>query len=457
MNAAVTKSKRRPGSRWLSQLRRPVVALAVIFVLALTPKAVFFAVKGWVGPSPDEIRYLNLADNLKQHGELGMRPGHPTSRDPAVYPLFLSMFSGSSGPLTMESTWSDVPRLALYVQMVLSALSACLVYVLASRLGGTAAGWLAGLISASYVPTMLLPSRFLTETLTVFLLLTVMLLADTWIAHSADRSSRWYACLSGAAFAMLALTRAVTFPLILVTVIFVLWVQRRQFSRAAASVAIALAAFAVCYSPWVIRSQIAFGEPRLLPSKGASARFLAYHTAEEVDTGLTLTAARESAFAALAERLAAEDDRMTIPITMTASRYWEHAVQRMRIMLGAHPCLELPFPFAGQHVYASTPMRWFNYLWSLGLFAALLSGLVVAVSRQDWRRLHVFAIPFAIVLGYSLVHAIPRYQSVPYAGWAAVGGLGAAAMMNVAARAMGMLQEAPTTSTLSEHTEQPSL
>jgi len=417
--------------------RSRLLPLAVVFLVALLPRLSYLAFDRPQKLTTDEERYLKIAHTLWFHGVYGENVDEPYGVVSFLYPLLLSPFVGLFGP---------EPTAALLCQIVLACATACITFQLADRLHGRLAGWLAGLLCAAYLPMVKHPSRFLNETLALFLVITALLLADYLVdTVRANRRLRLALAL-GVAWGLAALTRTVLLPLVAVS--FCLpavqaiagTVLRR---RACCAVLCMTTSFCLVYGTWVFRNYITLGEWTVSSSAGNS---LPHESARVhlLEKGYTLREARRHlkearrnlSDAEWRAKPAAQGGRPQLSFFST--RYLRDCGHRLAIMLGAHPALEIPFPFTGCNVGDSRWGKWPNYLWTLAMFVGVAVALFHAAKRRDVRLLHAWAVPFALILLHAMVHAIARYQIIPYAAWTVCAGVGWALILGAVGRVLGI-------------------
>ena len=401
-------------------------ALAFLFSLALLPRVAYLVFDPPPKLSPDERIYLNCAHTLWHHGVYGETRDEPYGVVPFLYPMLLSPFVGLFGAK---------PTVVLWFQIGLASANACLAYQIGDRLKGHLAGWVSGLFCAIYLPMVKQPTRFTTETLAVFLLILAILLADHLLANLRRNKTFRLASLVGLSFALAALTRAVLLPLVALPLCFIALraIGGTVSKGRAAVVSLCLAtAFCAVYSTWLVRNYGAFGRWTISTSANA---YLThdYATADLIYDGLSLKEARrkllhDAEFRKTREEYIATHGAPTL--SRLSLRYLRHCGTRLGIMLGVHPALEIPFPFAGCQVSSSAWINWLNYLWTLAMCIGLFVAFLSAARERDIRLLYVLAVPFALVLLHAMLHAIPRYQIVPYAAWTAGAGVGWAVLLS---------------------------
>lgn len=117
--------------------------------------------------SPDEQEYLYLAVNLAETGELRLPDGVAAKRMP-LYPFLLSLVYRTQPP----ALWHNG---ALFLQALLAACTTVMIAAIAYRVADARAGLLAGVTAALYAPFLYMQILFLTETLSMFLLVAAAL------------------------------------------------------------------------------------------------------------------------------------------------------------------------------------------------------------------------------------------------------------------------------------------
>jgi 4-amino-4-deoxy-L-arabinose transferase-like glycosyltransferase len=399
-----------PFARWADRLNRPRAALPLTYVLALVPKLAYLALKGMPEVTNDARLYVTLAENLWRNGEFALQPGHPYISDLCAYPLFLAPLVGLSGGRLIV-----IPL----AQIAMAALLAPMAWWLVRRLAGLPAAWLAAGFCATHLGMIYFPTRCLTESPTAFVMFCILLASDRWLRAGDSRPARGWAALVGALYGILALTRVIALPMILVTLAVVALRGRGRFRGRMVDVAVAVGVFLLVLFPWFARNRMVAADPaaqrltRIVP-------VFAGYCAEYVIQGDTLVQARERTRQRLAE-LKRDGQSLRLPVAPWTPRYLRHCLQRLTIMLGVHPAVfPESYPPSG---------RWINHVWHWLLFACVLIGLYVSVRRDDPAALHAFAVRTSLLLLYALIHGIPRYQCVPFQGWCLIAGIGAAEVL----------------------------
>ena len=138
---------------------------------------------GGEGPrSPDEQEYLSLAVGLVEDGRLCLSGGEFAKRMP-LYPALLALLYKTQ----VSEYWQSA---ALLMQGIVAWCGTIMIAVIAYRLADGRAGWIAGVTASVYAPILYLQTHFLTESLSIFLLLAAVLVYITlclrprsWVRH----------------------------------------------------------------------------------------------------------------------------------------------------------------------------------------------------------------------------------------------------------------------------------
>lgn len=395
---------------WVTRAGGPRILVSLVFLTAVLLRLVYLF--GFSEPdyrTQDEVDYLAAATTLWEHGVFGYEPETPTAEIPVLYPIFLAPWVGVFG---------HGARVVLAVQTIIAGLAAVLSALTAFRIRGLLGAGIAGCFAATYVPSLLLSARFLTETLALFwLALGIYLLVRASGNDGARAVPR--AVAIGVVFGLLALTRVVTIPLVLAAVAVMSFSAIRQSGarRAWLLPVLALLVAGAVYAPWPLRNRVSLGKDViLLDGEKDKVNIVAYYTAEGVAQGMSLTEAR------LWSRTFTGSGQ-TRPETDPAT-FFRHFTQRLGIMFGAHAVLGLPFPFAGSRLPVPVLVNAWHFAWCPLLLSGVLMCTVSGIRRLDPTRLGVVLIPLALLLVHALVHALPRYQLLVYSAWSAAAGVG---------------------------------
>lgn len=343
-----------------------------IFLVALALRL------GWLGyyegrfSAADTDNYTDIAVSILE-GKGYSYGDEPTAFVVPLYPLFLAGIFGLFGENLLA---------VQLVQVLLSALTVVLVYLIARRLFDPSAGVIAALIAAAHPWLVFWSGYILTETLFVFLF-TAAILA---YAHLMKNSSLWKALASGVLFGLVALCRPV--GLLVALVLIVVWPLLAPKSlRRWSALGVFLISMALVLSPWVIRNYLVFH--RFIPvSAGA---------------GDTLYLGNNPKASILANEMS---DPMFPPGMGRIDK--SHYVQKLALKY----IVENPGRFvqlALQRLYYywspefptySIKHKVFNYLGYLPLYLAALWGLF---SLRQWREVLLFLVIFGV---FTLVHMI---------------------------------------------------
>lgn len=233
--------------------------LFAILVLALLPRGVWaglVAVDPNDGRLDDSVFYHNVAVSLARHHEFtNPLNGFPTAQWPPGYPFFLAGIYRLFGPTLYGA------RLA---NMLLSAGTAALVYLLALRLFDRRSALLAALLAAVFPGQVFFVSVLYSEILFTFMFVLALLLIVVSPGRAASRRAWWLVCLGVLAGAA-ALVRGQ--GLFLLPMAFAAWLllgvpRARAFRWTIAVTGLALAVIL----PWTVRNYLVLGSPVFITS-----------------------------------------------------------------------------------------------------------------------------------------------------------------------------------------------
>ncbi|MEK6373444.1 MAG: glycosyltransferase family 39 protein [Acidobacteriota bacterium] len=210
---------------------------AAIFVVALAARLAFIAVHGVIA-TPDSSEYRLLARNIRSFGAFSTSvsaPMQPSIARPPVYPLFLAMFTTSSG--------------AAIAQAVLDALVCVMLFMMAARVVRAPVAAVVALFYALHPGAIAASATLLSEGT-----FTALLFAGVFLALiAAERVSTALAVCAGAALGLATLSRSIgviyLFAVALVLVV-------RRFRRTAVVVVVVAV---VIVAPWIVRSSRVVG------------------------------------------------------------------------------------------------------------------------------------------------------------------------------------------------------
>ena len=217
--------------------------LTIAFVLGLVLRIGILMQTPSLGtPIMDEQQYSQIARTVAAGNGYGWDAHSPTSIRPPLYPGLLA--------LTWKTLGSSNLQAVRVIQIVLSAITALLVYLLGAHIWGPRVGRLAAAICWLYPSLIFYDYLILTETLFTCLLVAFAFATVRLIQEPRVR----FAIACGLSLGLAALTRSVLWPLPLIlcpALLLVLNVTMRQRFALAATV---LAAYAVVVGPWAIRN-----------------------------------------------------------------------------------------------------------------------------------------------------------------------------------------------------------
>lgn len=244
---------------------------------ALLTHAAFFLLREDLPPSPDEREYLALGAALAERGELRL-PGGDVARRLPLYPAFLAAIRVWQGP----EVW---PNAVLLVQSALSWCGTMLLALLAARLGGPRAGWLAGTVATLYSPFRFLQMSFLTETLLI-VLTTAAVWVHLHVMTAAQPAGRRLATLAGTSLliGLGALTRPNALLLLLPLLADAVGRRAARGERLARGAALTFPA-ALCVLPWMLRNGRQIGLLTLSTTTGLNF-YLGHNAGYAVEPGL---------------------------------------------------------------------------------------------------------------------------------------------------------------------------
>lgn len=219
--------------------------LFFLFTTALLLRgALFIATQGVDRPHfrGDAWEYDLLARNILNSGSFSLNPGGPPdARRTPLYPLFIAL---------SYFLFGQNASVAVIFQILLSSLSVVFMFLIGEKLLDEKIAFIAALLFAADPLHLFLSQVLLTETLFTFLLLLA-----TYFAI--ERGKPGY-LLSGAFLGLSALTRPVALYLIPLYLLFFLFEREPLKNRIRGSL-LALLAFAITLSPWLLRNYRHFG------------------------------------------------------------------------------------------------------------------------------------------------------------------------------------------------------
>ena len=208
----------------------------------------------WVFAGSDSYGYLRLGNQLFHHGSFSLGPDEPLEwyRRP-LYPIFLRAARGSAPTeMTGGDGWPRIERAQAFVDL----LAALALFLVARKLAGRLAAFLALSLSLFFPPSAMWFAAVLTECLSMAL--TIFAIAPIFWLRDRPRLA---AALTGVGVGLASLLRP-DGPLLAVAVLPALFWFPTWRARARVAVTAALAFLAV-FAIWPIRNVIDFGRPHL--------------------------------------------------------------------------------------------------------------------------------------------------------------------------------------------------
>jgi 4-amino-4-deoxy-L-arabinose transferase-like glycosyltransferase len=195
----------------------------------------------------DEQNYQILAESILVTGEYRNADGLITAMRPPLYPAFLATVYKIAGSIQ--------PNPVRVLHVVLSLLSALLLFQLGRRVWGDREAVLAALLFFLYPSLIFFNALVLSETLFICLFLLFLFFFERLL-----RSECWReAGAAGFFLALASLTRSIAYPLSVPLVLLFFWLRRRNLSRSSMLVACFVLFFALTLTPWAVRNYQTFG------------------------------------------------------------------------------------------------------------------------------------------------------------------------------------------------------
>ncbi|MFA5147271.1 MAG: glycosyltransferase family 39 protein [Candidatus Omnitrophota bacterium] len=228
-------------------MKKTMILLAV-FALAFVVRAVFLS-GDTAKLECDEAEYERLALNLvSSRGYINSADGSPTALRPPLYPVFLAA--------TYEIFGHDL-FIVRMIQVILSALTVCLLCLIAYRIFDGTAALVTAVMTSFYMPFARCSGMIYTETLFTFLLVLIV-----YMALRIKRPGPAAFCLLGLLCGLLTLVRSTAFliPFVLVPYLFFRMRDVSFAKKAVVSLALVLS-FVAAILPWSVRNYRVFGRP----------------------------------------------------------------------------------------------------------------------------------------------------------------------------------------------------
>ncbi len=250
-----------------NERRTLILLLGVVFLSRLA----YAIILGWHNPSGfflyDSWQYLNLGYNMFHHGTFSLQADYPqildATRTPGYPFLIYALHAMKSGVLPL-----------IMLQSALATATTWLIYLLGIRLSkSNGIALLAALIYAFDVPSLVLTSVVMTDTLYTFLLI-------LWLHYMLENMrGKWiHVFIAGVIFSIACYVKPVSLPLLGVIVSAGLLIRALRPFVLKFVIMSAVVAFAI--SPWLVRNNQQFGETFYTSIPQLN---LLFHHAAEID------------------------------------------------------------------------------------------------------------------------------------------------------------------------------
>jgi 4-amino-4-deoxy-L-arabinose transferase-like glycosyltransferase len=364
----------------------------------------------------DELHYVELAESLVSGRGFAWASGEPTSLRPPLYPALVASIWTAAGERNHQAM-----RL---VQIVLSLLTAALVFELGRRTVGASAAALAAALTWLYPDFIFLNSLILTETLFTLLLVAFVLLTVVLV----QQPRGWTALACGVALGLATLTRSVLWPMPVLLCPLLAVLLPLDWKRRLLLPATVLLGFVLVVTPWAIRNTRLQGVVTIVDTMGGiNLRMGNYeHTPEErMWDAVSMTGEKNWVYALEADRV---EGLVSDPVTEGVKDKWaqRRAIQyilanpgttlrRSVIKFTDFWGLERSF-LAGVQQGLYDPPRWFAFA-AFGLMLlsyvaiALMAAAGIWLTRPAWPAHVLLLLPVVLITGiHSVVFGHARYH-----------------------------------------------
>ena len=260
---------------WFVRMRLSHILIIVTVFAAVT----FGSAALVTGPATvfsDSVSYNIAAQRLVYTGtfeingipELEVQNG-PSAWTMPGYTIFLTPFYVVTG-ITDDVVVNieHVRSLICFAQYLLAVSSATILSACGFLVAGKRGAWVAGILTALYIPLGINAMYIGTETVAFFGTALCLLLALLMLhASTRRRIIVWSACY-GIAGGLLVMVRPTILPWLAIPFLFLAWTQRKRLKTAVIVVAIGGLAIIAVMAPWTVRNAIVFGE--FIPLMNAS-------------------------------------------------------------------------------------------------------------------------------------------------------------------------------------------
>jgi 4-amino-4-deoxy-L-arabinose transferase-like glycosyltransferase len=360
----------------------------------------------------DEQHYVTIASNLVAGHGFAATPGEPTSIRPPLFPGLLAGLWMAAGAIDFQ--------LVRIVQVVLSALTAWLVYLLGRMVWSGPVGAGAAAVTWVYPSFIFFNVTILTETLFTLLLLLFLVVAVQLVKRPHTRTA--LAC--GAALGLATLTRSVLWPLpVLLCPLLALAIEGSLARRAGLAVTVLLG-FVVVIAPWAIRNTRLQGVTTIVDTMGGiNLRMGNYeHTPDDrMWDAVSLTGERNwvrGIEEAYPDRLPTEGEKDKWAQARAIEYIVAHpgpTARRALIKVADFWGIEREF-VAGVRAGLFTPPAWFTAIAGLAtaigyVMVALAGAIGIWMAAPAWRMQALLLLPIvAIMSAHAIVFGHSRYH-----------------------------------------------
>lgn len=228
---------------------KKTLILALIFVLALLVRLLYIGGNAERLES-DELEYDRLAMNLAESkGYINSTDGLPTALRPPAYPAMLAL---------IYKIFGHNYFLVRIIQAVISALTVCLLYLIAGKIFNRITAAFTGIFSSFYMTFVVSAGLLYTETVFTFLLVLI-----TYLLIIKDEPGIGRFCAIGFLCGLLALTRSAGLAVPFLA-IFYAAVKTKKLNLPVKKLVLAGTLLLLCFStvvlPWTVRNYTAFGK-----------------------------------------------------------------------------------------------------------------------------------------------------------------------------------------------------
>jgi 4-amino-4-deoxy-L-arabinose transferase-like glycosyltransferase len=385
-----------------------------IFVLGLILRVAVLSQTSALGTiNMDERQYSQIAGNIIDGNGFALGPGTPTSIRPPAYPGLVAVIWTAFGTGNLQAIRA--------VQVILSAATAALVYLLGAAIWGTRTARLAAAICWLYPSLVLFDYLIVTETLFTCLLVAFLLATVKLVQEPRPL----YALACGVSLGLAALTRSVFWPLPLILCPALMLMLDGSWSRRASLTATVLVAYVALVGPWTVRNTRLQHVVIMVDTLGDINLRMGnyeYTPDDRMWDAIALEGEKNWAYGI-------RDDLGNGPITEGQRAKWAQrkAVEYMR----THPGITLRRSFikfadfwglereffAGMQREQYSPPLWFEVLASAAILVgyALVSVLGAAgiwTAAPDDKRVHaILLLPIVVLTGaHTITLGHPRYH-----------------------------------------------